>query len=74
MGNGEPSEVRFYLEGISGGGGGNAKSLRENKSTYAFQSQAESRKFPGACGSSLPDRWAQAHDCQASPKFPELLL
>ena len=72
MDNGDPTEVGFYLEGI---GGGDAKSLkRENKSTYALQSQAESRKYPGACGSSLPYWWAQAHDRQASPKFPELLL
>ena len=76
--NGEPTEARFQPEGTRGRSRGkerNGKSLRrENKSTCALQNQAGSRKFPGACGSPLPDLWAQADDRQASPKLSELLL
>lgn len=76
--NGEPTEAGFQPEGTGGRSRGkksNGKSLRrENKSTSALQNQAGSRKFPGACGSPLPDLWAQAYDCQASPKLSGLLL
>lgn len=76
--NGESTEARFQPEGTGGRSRGkerNGKSLRrENKSTCALQNQAGSRKFPGACGSPLPDLWAQAYDRQASPKLSELLL
>ena len=77
MDNGEPTEAGFQPEGTGGRRGqkSNGKSLRrENKSTSALQNQAGSRKFPGACGSPLPDLWAQAYDRQASPKLSGLLL
>ena len=71
-------KLDFSLRALEVGVGvkkNNGKSLRrENKSTSALQNQAGSRKFPGACGSPLPDLWAQAYDCQASPKLSGLLL
>lgn len=68
-------KLDFILRALGVGVGRGTKSLRrENKSTCALQSQAGPRKLPGACGSPLPDSWAQAHDCQASPELSELLL